>query len=781
MTLPSVDSAAPSPAPATAATVTSSTFPNRASASSTPRVQIVDARCDGFQHTDRTREWSLLSVDAINASLSSPATPLDLRLSSATGPESILSKGEVAALLPSHTLHFPASTTSSPPTPVVLLLHNPSTTPTSIAFSFPSLLPSYLSLPTWASASLPSPSPLQRYHAQLEAHRTFTVSPPSLRLAPGESSAVTITHSHAFPGLHALPIVMEVAGGRWITLQLSGEVHKVEQGQLDLRHLPQLTREDYQEVADLAGVGVPISACRALTVHPIPIHLRTSAAPSQPLPLYNDSSLPVSFTLTKLTSTASDQAWRLTPSSGVVEAGSRFTAQLRFRPTQQKGYRLIVLLTTTSASQSGSASYLLVVRGEGILPTTSAVPPLGPALPLTQSVLRPGQLARLSIDELHFGGMCLGSARARVFVLESAAKEKLAYGIAWDGGDGADVLIEPAVGTLEPGERTLIRVELRAGQLSALLDGSLVCVLNVDRTRHRPVAAVKAAVVDESDDADIVLASSDGRFPVNHVHTMAKITGDALRFPTHPPIASRVPRVKKTGKDAVRLNALGLTGRVEDDRRRRELSGRQLGRSDTEEEKEQATIMGAMSSTYDAMKAATPAPSSPRASGRRSDVLTVRITAAILPLSVLEEQQRIRHRAAHPATADAEADRWAEEAALEQWREQFVFPPGSVRAPEGDEVGVGGVEAIGRVVRAALDGAVERKVVGELLPGRGLRLEDVRRGLEEQEKDSEEPTRPSNSTAAGDVDAEERRWQQRVDKEQQLLQRIRATLLPNSA
>ena len=98
-----MSSAPPSPntaAPASPSTSTTATMTPPVPASPTPLVQIIDARCEGFQHTDRTREWCLLSVDALNASLALPLTPLDHRLNSATGAESLLPKGEVAALLP---------------------------------------------------------------------------------------------------------------------------------------------------------------------------------------------------------------------------------------------------------------------------------------------------------------------------------------------------------------------------------------------------------------------------------------------------------------------------------------------------------------------------------------------------------------------------------------------------------------------------------------------------------------------------------------------------------
>ena len=172
----------------------------------------------------------------------------------------------------------------------------------------------------------------------------------------------------------------------------------------------------------------------------MPIHLRTTSAPLQPIPLYNDSSLPLHFTITILPTPSSpppsppssspSSPFLVSPLSGTIDACSRHTATVRFRPTQLRLYHLHLLVTTTS-THSEAREHHLTLQGEGVLPSSPLLPLPSPPLPPFQSVLRPHQLARLSTDALVYGGLCPGSAVSRVFVLESVVQ-----GWGWRGGWG---------------------------------------------------------------------------------------------------------------------------------------------------------------------------------------------------------------------------------------------------------------------------------------------------------------------------------------------------------
>ena len=451
-------------------------------------LQIIDARCEGLQHTDRTREWSLLHIDDLNASLSSPLTPLDHRLNSATGPESILTKGEVSALLPSHRLTFPSSLVSPQPSTLHLLLQNTSSSsPLQLSFSLPNALPSYLTLPNWVPS--PSPSPLQRFHSQLIASQVFTVSPSSLSIPPLSSTRLTVTYSRRQAGEHSLPVVMELQGGRWLTLQLSGLTEETETADLDARHMQSVSRDEYQQLVDATGIDVPITDCLSFTLLPVSIHFSLSQCPSQPLTLYNDGSAPVSVQLSKHSYAQHSGVFHLSSFSTVLEPGSRGDVRIRFRPTQVKAYSLVCLLR--SGEEGGAQrTRILLVRGEGVLPSqmpSIVFPAPLPALPGCQSplLLRPQQLARLSCDSLSFGSLPLHSLSSRVFVLSSLSSVPLAFVFSCHGDCGLSS-VTPGMGRLEAGQELLVRVELRAAGDSLHLDAAIVCTLNIeDESRRR--------------------------------------------------------------------------------------------------------------------------------------------------------------------------------------------------------------------------------------------------------------------------------------------------------
>ena len=297
----------------------------------------------------------------------------------------------------------------------------------------------------------------------------------------------------------------------------------------------------------------------------------------------------------------------------------------------------------------------------------------------------------------------------------------------------------------------------------------------------------------EDEEGDIVLASSTGRFPVNHEHTLTKISGDKGKLATHLPLTSRVPRVARGVKERVRLEALGLTGRVEADRRGKKgkVGGGGGGVAVGEEEKEQAVQLSA---TYDAMKAVTPLPTPPSHAtaadsappARGSDCLTLRVTAHVLPVDVLETQVRLAHRAARAGGRgggekkgeEEGEEEEEEERVVEEWSRQQRWPPGTVRSVGEDEgEGLKGMQGVGAVVRAALWGSVVERALGELLPKRGPRLDDLRRGIQAQEEGEEEGEELVwEKLGVTAEEEEERRWRQRMEQEERVLQELQAAV-----
>ena len=784
-----------------------------------PQLRIVDARCSGYTHTDRTREWRLLSVDDINATLASPIAPLDTRLNTHTGPESILAKGEVAQLLPSHPLRFPTAAQASEQAQLSLLLHNASTeAELRVSFSLPTALPSYLTLPTWVAA--PSQSPLQRYHQSLVEHKVFGVPSEPLALEAGQSTTVCFTYQHQTVGVHSLPLVLEVAGGKWLTLVLEGEtVGREAEVVEDMRALQPATRDEYHAIADRLShlPPLPSAACFTHALAAQPIHLTTAQAPVQWLPLYNDGPGVLRYRLDKVDGNTTDGVWRIHTPTGTIESYSTAHVAIRYRPTQPRPYELLTLLTLSGGSRGGGGAdrqYAVLLRAGAVMPDamSALLFPLPLQLPAVQAVVRPGQLARLSCEQLSFDGVPCHSLMTRAFVLHSLASRPLAFALSAADALAPLLTITPSTGRIEASGHVVVKVEVRSGSgESVYVDASVACTVNVEsdttqrrHNRQQREASPSAqrgdeAAADEDEEGDIVLASSDGRFSVNHTHTLQRIGGRPLRFPPHPPIASRLARhTKPPAAAAVRLDALGVTGRVEEDRRRKARAGQQQAegrREEKEREEERRVVMDGMERAYGQLnQSAADGLPTQAVSGRNSDTLQLRVLARVLPLALLEEEelQRIRSSAREKQGAAEEKEqavlasavRRGEEQALAHWRHQFYFPPLPLTTAHPSSptplTAAEQQQSIARLVREALYGRAVDAAFSELMPGRPARWDDVKRRLAVGAEEKEEAARGGEAEAAEDEDEDEARerrvWERREQLEAEMMDKLRASV-----
>ena len=771
-----------------------------------PQLRIADARCTGYTHTDRTREWRLLSIDAINTTLASSITPLDTRLNTHTGPESILTKGEVAQLLPTHTLRFPIATHASKPAQLSLLLQNTSAEAgLRVSFSLPTALPSYLTLPTWVSP--PSQSPLGRYHQLLIEHRVFSVPSQIVVIECEQSVIVSFTYHHHSVGVHSLPLVLEVADGKWLTLVLEGETMAREEEVVeDMRVLEPVTRDEYHNIVDRLShlPPLPLIACFTHTLAAQPIHLTTSQAPVQWLPLYNDGPSVLQYRLEKVDGNKTDGIWRIQTPTGSIEPYSTAHIAIRYRPTQPRPYELLTLLTVSGGSRGSGAErqYAVLLKAGAVMPETMSELqfPLPLQVPAVQTVWRPGQLGRLSCDVVSFDGVPCHSLLARVFVLHSLSSRPLAFAFSTADTLTSLLTLTPSTGRIEAGGHVVVKAELRGGQgESVLVDASVTCTVNVESDttlrRHNkqqreasPTTGRHYDDVGGDDEADVVLASSDGNFSVNHTHTLQRINGHALRFPTHPPIASRLTRHPKPLPPAVRLNALGVSGRVEDDKRRKARAGRVEGREEKEQEEEQRFVMDSMERAYGQLTTSATSQPADAAAGRNSDTLQLRVLARLLPLSVLEEEELQRVRLAKQAKSDEQPRRSVlpcelrrdEEQAVAHWRQQFYFPPLPVLSAAEHTVSVTASEqqqSIARLVHDALYGRVVDGAFSELLPARPARWDEVRRRLagEVEEKEAVQEETEEDGVR------EKREWERREQLEAELMDKVRAFVAEQSA
>lgn len=526
-----------------------------------PMLQLADL---GVSALPKSVAWSMANAGRINLTLGSALTPpeLDAVRALAVGQASVT---DVLKNLDAIDVLLPPGEAGGPDSVMRAVLRNTSDLDAQWSVSLPH--ETDLDMESWVQPRFPPDEIAEMEHL-------FDIRPRSGKLAPGEAQEVELRFRHQAPVERRLPLLMYVADGKCIRLELVGRT-------LEPRERCMAQTDTHHSLA--------------------PVELGRVEPPLQTVTLYNEGLSEVDFeidTAPLLDLRAS--AWDfdvlrlLSPSRGVLPPRGHLVTWWSFSPVEARTYtaRLPVLV-------GGEVSHHLVVSATGVAPSSprddlcrlapvvpllaahrpnppaiglaeldagdgGAAGPAGPELslvalagddlglaaegsgakvsiggvvgksgaawgpdrgprsewghagsgrvasarpgtgrrvrtgsdlgldeesgvsmgsedlPQVASLRGSGLLLGLSMDVVDLGRMGRAERRAGVVVLHN--RQRFSVRFRWSLGDYApgameqfdgSVRVEPADGTIRPGERCMVRVEATAGAMPALFDGSV--------------------------------------------------------------------------------------------------------------------------------------------------------------------------------------------------------------------------------------------------------------------------------------------------------------------
>ncbi|XP_075896045.1 cilia- and flagella-associated protein 65 isoform X3 [Nelusetta ayraudi] len=375
-----------------------------------PTLMVIDV-CTGGSvgKLSKVHLWKLFSLDRLNMHLRSSPTPAELthRGGRKQSP-SVFTDSKL-------NFDFSAAPLHSDPSVFVLIFHNPCSNPVEWAFLINQL-------------------------EDGEEKELFGISPRSGTLLPGQQRAVYFSYSHHFVGPKQYPVVLKLAQGREILLNLKAMTVEKDSSYL---HFPS-KRHVFTSVsiADSTSPRQPSFALQVYELH---------NAGARPVHYQVDASV-----LSRLqTDNFNHPLLRCLNPKGTVLPGQTAVLEWIFSPLEAKLYQMDVPIHVENGDTA-------VVRFEGCglrAPELSYknLSSSSESVASEQSLLKrpfPGQLVFLSEDNVSFGDIPVCSRSSRLLFLINLSHSNTLH-FTWNKSHQQLVQIKPDEGTLSPGETVL--------------------------------------------------------------------------------------------------------------------------------------------------------------------------------------------------------------------------------------------------------------------------------------------------------------------------------------
>ncbi|XP_013412505.1 cilia- and flagella-associated protein 65-like [Lingula anatina] len=417
-----------------------------------PTMAVTDARCYGSAlGISKKQLWNLFSLDNLNMCVDSDPSAAELMYSVATR-HSHRRRPPVytRAILD---FNFSAAPVNSEPCTISLMVENTGAVPTEWAFLFPCDL--QLELEYWAETGEFDEDEL--HEMKVMDNKLFDVVPRKGKLQPGETQTITLSYNHTLPGTDRLPVLLKLARGREILLNFIGVTVEPERRYI---HFP--------------------SNKHMFT--PVPVGEKNS--PKQIYELYNGGAVPVKFEFDLLPLEILKQenfdhpVFECLNPQGEILPGRTAYIEWRFSPLEAKTYMVDVPILVHNGD-----SALITFTGVGYdrrvmgdtMPITDQHDLSG--VPAVQSVPVPGQLLYLNQERISMGNLPLFSqSRQMVNLTNKSLDHVVSY--EWHvtiPGDSQILSIQPAKGTLQPGQSHMCKVTFTACGTPSFYDLDLVC------------------------------------------------------------------------------------------------------------------------------------------------------------------------------------------------------------------------------------------------------------------------------------------------------------------
>jgi len=460
-----------------------------------PTVIMRDVRLFGHRNGCSTQAlWAAFSLARVNASLVTPLTGEEVAFNLLSSPD--LEK------LERFPLRFVPDALGAATQVVLVDVTNPGSLATSFSIHLPNERD--VELESWASEGEPTEADV-KVNRIIDELKCFDVTPRHALLRPGES--VTLRFAYAFSsrdfgGEHTLPVLLRVAQGKQMWLELRGKTLAP------------------QEPLLLCETEDPTS--RQVKLHPVAVGTEPNFAPLQCVLLTNVADVDVDYDVELEQPRPVDEKYttldvgvellRLENARGTIFARSTVELRLRFLPLMPCAYTAKMGVQYRAATPGG-ASPKTQRFGERSLETTltmagydaahldpwSAAPPPFSEAPKHQVISPRGdQVAVLSQERLRFGRLPqravaqqLVTLRPSDLVAEGAdGAEAKTFDFQWEAAHDLiqrGVLdISPLSGSISPGDVAVCRVTVRGECEPAILEAAVLCLI---RERAPPPVA----------------------------------------------------------------------------------------------------------------------------------------------------------------------------------------------------------------------------------------------------------------------------------------------------
>jgi hypothetical protein len=418
-----------------------------------PTLVLEDARSPDVS-TDRL--WTQLAITPLNFELATPLTADEIAFN-------LLSNVDTSHL-PKFDIMFMPAPVGSMTQEVLLGLRNPGKLAVDFNIKYPN--ESDVELEQWADEGEPTPEAL-RLNKVID-HKIFEMSPRKGRLEAFESMLLRIRYHYKMTGDHDLPVLLQVAKGKQLTLVLRGKTLEPAQPQLVLP----------SQVFKLK-----------------PIRIGENDPPIQSMELRNTGASDLQYEVTldevsKLNrANYNFEVLTCVNPTGTIEAFSRTMLNWRFCPLQSKQYSVPVVVNFRGIDTDDRGSQKLLLNANGYHPGTGPpveeVPqgglmeiPTGP--PKQQKLVLPWGLGSLSLDRLEFGEVPAKGVKHQLVVIRNTHQVNEVE-FKWDTNHPlcAEGLVKlvPAAGRLTAGQHMVVKVTFIAKGKPVVLDDDIQCVL----------------------------------------------------------------------------------------------------------------------------------------------------------------------------------------------------------------------------------------------------------------------------------------------------------------
>eukprot|EP01012_Entosiphon_sulcatum_P037018 TRINITY_DN4733_c0_g1_i2.p1 TRINITY_DN4733_c0_g1~~TRINITY_DN4733_c0_g1_i2.p1 ORF type:complete len:1708 (-),score=201.52 TRINITY_DN4733_c0_g1_i2:8-5131(-) len=477
----------------------------RSNGNSTPRIPVPSCEVTGVGvypslciadikslRTSKAHLSEQFSVDPINRALNGEITQSDKdRLE--------YSVRRLTERLPAFVFDFSAGSEASYPAVVHLCLANMGKLPTQFSFRFPNdtdLTPEQW----WPEEPLDEQA---QHHELILDHRLFSIEPRDATVPPGGNANVRLTYQRKLPGLHKLPVLFSITGGKQITLMLTGRTLRTEERRLhftSLQHtfLPRAIGEK----------DSPIEYFELRNPCWVPVRFRVDTAPLRALAAANHKF----------------DVFQCEDIEGEVAPQGSVHLRWRFRPLESKEYLVQVPISVIGSETSSMASaregnaYIVQLTGEGYHPRKVSQAALEewrrqeffPITPAPKILLPPAPL-QFSEDVVRFGRVPYHSTVRRLVVLFNRSKSDT-FSFTWQPElphGSQKLIISPASGQLGPQEQVFCRMVLKTGHTSHIVDTDIRCeVMNISVRQKREKERGRREAQEEQNDAEEIFAMS---------------------------------------------------------------------------------------------------------------------------------------------------------------------------------------------------------------------------------------------------------------------------------